>query len=270
MGKVIGVTLVKNEIDVWLSTLNHMLWHVDHVVVIDNMSDDGTLSVTQHIQNDMPGRITLLHDTEFGHYQSKKMTDAAQFAVDMAGGDIDWIVPFDADEIWYPAPPHQDVRLADHLRAIDPGVQIARAVLYDHVPTKFDNRRLPAIQRIEWRRAEPTPLPKVAFRPTGKFTIQDGNHGVTFHDIDDNEVAAVQIIEVDHFPYRSEAQFIAKARKGSAALEATDLPDYTGAHWRAYGRLTDDQLTEVFETYFSVKNPHDHGDLRWRPAPLKP
>lgn len=45
---------------------------------------------------------------------------------------------------------------------------------------------------------------------------------------------------------------IRKARNGAAAYAATDLPETTGAHWRQWGTLSDEQLREVFfEHYFS-------------------
>lgn len=144
------------------------------------------------------------------------------------------------------------------------------ATLYDHVPSRYDDRHLSAMRRIEYRRASPGALPKVAFRPHGKFTIEMGNHDVTFHDGNNMVGRTAGFLEVDHFPYRSAEQFTKKARQGYAAIMAADLPEFQGAHWRAYGKLSDEQLVEVFETWFSVKNPTAQGDLRWSPAPLKP
>jgi hypothetical protein len=66
-------------------------------------------------------------------------------------------------------------------------------------------------------------------------------------------------LEVRHYPYRSPEQMIRKARNGAAAYAATDLPETVGQHWRDYGRLTDEQIGEVFRRYFWSADPEADG-----------
>lgn len=264
--RVLGLSMVKNEVDVITDTLRHMLWHVDDLLVIDNDSTDGTLEIIQALQQEHPGRITLFHDDEVAYEQSRKMTEAAHFAI-TGKPSIGWIVPFDADEIWS-VRGHPDLAIADYLSSVDEDVWEQRATLYDHVPTRFDPKYAPPMRAIEWRRSFAGKLPKVAFRPVGKFTIEMGNHEVTYEE----EPPATQQygeLVVDHFPYRSAQQFIKKIRQGYTAITAADLPLDRGAHWRAYGEMDDDGLVAHYEKWFAVKNPHEHSDLRWSPAPLK-
>lgn len=44
-GGVCAVMLVKDESDIIETTIRHLLWHVDEVIVADNMSTDGTYDI---------------------------------------------------------------------------------------------------------------------------------------------------------------------------------------------------------------------------------
>ena len=116
-----------------------------------------------------------------------------------------------------------------------------------------------------WRQRTPGVLPKVAFRYEPGAVIEQGNHGVQLR-----EPRRFKGLEIRHFPYRTEAQFIRKARTGAAAYAATDLPEMFGAHWRAYGQILErygeEALGEVFRTHFHFLSPIDNGMIH-DPAP---
>jgi hypothetical protein len=112
---------------------------------------------------------------------------------------------------------------------------------------------------------EPCPLVKVAAVASPDLTIWDGNHGADFGRFHPKALDGRLVVR--HFPYRSPGQFIYKARMGAAALAATSLPESVGKHWRDYGRLTDDQLHEVFAVHFYADDPTARADLVYDPAP---
>jgi glycosyltransferase involved in cell wall biosynthesis len=246
---IVAVARVKDEADIIEATVTRMLAQVDAVVVEDNGSTDGTLDILRALP------ITVLEDDTVGYYQSRAMTRLAAFAALEMGADR--VVPFDADEVWITADGRRvaDV-LADH-----PGASIIPAVLYDHVATGVDPGGADATVRIGWRRRTPAPLPKVAVRPYPRVTIHQGNHGADFGQ------TVAGLLEVRHFPYRSAEQMTRKARNGAAAYAATDLPEDVGKHWRDYGRLTDEQIAEVFQTYFWSADPESDPTLIYDPAP---
>lgn len=236
-----AVSMMKDERDIVRTTIARMIGQVDRVIVADNGSMDGTREILDRFD------IDVIDDPEPGYYQSEKMTKLARLAMERGA---EWIIPFDADEIWIPAERHR--RIADVLADLPPEAMIAPAAVLDHVAVRGRN------ELSSWRRAEVLPLRKVACRAGEGLTIEQGNHGAKYEGIP-HPLHAPDLLEVRHFPYRSAAQMIRKARNGAAAYAATDLPEEVGAHWRGYGRLTDEQITEVFHEYFCSDDPKGDG-----------
>lgn len=251
---VVAIARVKDEADVVAATVAHMLTQVDHVIVEDNGSTDGTLQLLADLG------VEVLHDTTVGYYQSQAMTRLAMYAAQERAASI--VVPFDADEVWYS--PHGRIAdvLADH-----PSGSVFTAQLFDHVATADDPATGSPVQRIGWRRRTPAPLPKVAVRPCPRVTIHQGNHDA------DHGARVDGLLVVRHFPYRSVEQFISKVANGAAAYAATDLPEHVGQHWRDYGRLLQargpDAIAEVFHTWFWSRRPRGDSSLIFDPAPVQ-
>jgi hypothetical protein len=247
-GLIVAVARVKDEADIIEATVIRMLTQVDAVVVEDNGSTDGTLDILRALP------VTVLEDDTVGYYQSAAMSRLAAFAATEMHAA--WVIPFDADEVWYS--PHGRITdvLADH-----PEASIVTAELYDHVPTAQDPGEGDPVERIGWRRRDPAVLPKVAVRPYPRVTIHQGNHGADFGE------TVPSLLTIRHFPYRSAEQMIRKARNGAAAYAATDLPEHVGQHWRDYGRLSDDQITETFQRWFWSAAPESDPTLIYDPAP---
>ncbi len=256
MGAVLAVTMVRDELDILPYTLTNMLAQVDAVLVADNGSVDGTREWLAEAEREHAGRLLVVDDPEVGYYQSAKMTAlAVRASRDFLGLEPDpatWVVPFDADEWWYtPFAP----TIAELLRPIAEQWLVMPARLYDHVVTADDfAREMNPCRRIGFRRPDPAPLPKVACRLRADLSIDMGNHGATY--TGGATVHDSQLV-VHHYPYRTAEQVIRKVRNGAEAYAATgDTFDETvGAHWRQWGKFTDDQLVEAFTTWHTRTFP---------------
>ena len=88
----------------------------------------------------------------------------------------------------------------------------------------------------------------MVFRADARARLDQGNHGVH------RRGRRARGLEVRHFPYRSEAQFVRKVRQGSAALGVSDLPDESGKHWRGLGRHDDDALHGAWRSLLETHN----------------
>ena len=249
-----GLCLVRDAVDIIGPVVEHMLTQVDHVIVADNLSTDGTREVLDALP------ITVIDDPDPAYHQSTKTTALAMRAADLGAT---WVVPFDADELWY----SPFGRIGDVLTGLG-DYAVASAALYDHVPTALDPPDPNPLTRMGWRRRNPGSLPKVAVRPLPGLTIHMGNHGCDYGPLRGETVAGQLVVR--HFPYRSPDQFVDKALTGAAALAMTDLPADAGAHWRQYAALeaaNPGALAGVFREHFWSADPTADRSLIFDPAP---
>ena len=256
MARTVAVCMARDEEDVIASTVAHMLAEVDAVIVADNLSTDGTRKILDELAASSTGRLVVVDDPDPAYRQSEKMTALALRARLDLGAE--WVVPFDADEVWY----SPFGRIADVLADVAPQWLIAPAPLFDHVATGEDNPlELDPIRRLGWRRRYRNALPKVAARWREDLVIEQGNHGARYTG---RGTSFDELLVVRHFPYRSTGQLVRKVRNGAAAYAAAgdSLPEAFGAHWRQWGRILDERgeeaIAELFHTWY------------WRDTPRAP
>ncbi|HWM94481.1 MAG TPA: glycosyltransferase family 2 protein [Thermoanaerobaculia bacterium] len=264
-----AVTMMRDEVDIAAASLWHMVSQgVDGIVVADNLSADGTKEAIRSVQREATIPILLIEDLEEGYYQGQKMTRLAEIA---AGQGAEWIIPFDADELWR----GQSHLLADILGRAEG--RIFGIASFTYIETGYDLPGETPFERMVYRRPNPTTYPKVCYRYDSKLIIHQGNDGLcaldggllSFPTLDS------AVARIHHFPHRSPEQFIKKMRNGAAAMKAAaDLPASYCAHWRAYGRLLDlygeEALRIIYFSSFFCGEPWREGlvlDPAWRPGP---
>lgn len=232
--------MVRDEADIIEATCRHLLAEgVDRLIVADNGSTDATRDILEAIDG-----VEVVDDPEPAYYQARKMTALARRVSE------GWVVPFDADEIWY-AP---NSTLAEFLDGTDGDV--VTCIGWDHV-RRHDDKPGHPFETMQHRRREPQRFGKVAFRARPDAVIAQGNHSVT------HPGRRVDGLELRHFQYRSFDQFVRKVRHGKAAYDLTDLPQSEGAHWRAAGAKTDEELAGLW------RKMCNEGGLLWDPAPSR-
>jgi hypothetical protein len=270
-----GITMVRDEADVIAATIRHMAREVDFLFVADNRSVDGTSDLLEDLRREVRVPMLVGRDNVVGYQQSHKMSALARIAHEMVGAE--WIVPFDADEIWYCSP---SIPISDYLEAVPDDVDIVEARLFDHVCSGADDPDEPdPVKRIQWRRHQPAILPKVACRFRPGLVIEMGNHGARYEDRE--AVTWDRMLAIRHFPYRSVEQIVRKIRNGAEAYAATDLPEHFGAHWRQWGRILDshgeEAIADLFHTWHFRDDPtrgvdiegEIQGPLIFDPAPVR-
>ncbi len=251
-----AVMLVKDEADVIEPVVRHLLSQVDYAIVADNGSTDDTRAILERLIAE-GAHLQVVDDPEVGYRQSDKTTELARHA--LARG-FDWVIPCDADEVWY-APDGR--RVADFLDGLAPDVQIVRAALYNHLPTAADPDVPNPIERIGWRKREHGALPKVCARCRPDLRIDMGNHSAST----DGTAVAVDGLVIRHYSWRSVDQYVRKIRNGSAAYAASGLPETYGAHWRMWDGKPDEALRDHFGAWFYSTNPLADATLIFDPAP---
>lgn len=257
-----AVTMVKDEADVIVHNLEHLAGEgVDGIIVADNMSTDGTLDLLHEFKSggDIPFVIT--NDDDVAYYQSAKMTALANMAAQLYGAE--WIIPFDADEIWY-NPTGEPIRT--FFESVPLGVNVIECSLHNHICTGMDDElELDPFKRICFVDPEVNKFPKVAFRYTNGVVVKQGNHDVEMPNADKRTSGLI----ARHFPIRSLEHFERKARNGGRAYAATNMPLDEGDHWRRWGALVESDdlegLKRIYDAKFYRKEPKG---LVYDPAPL--
>lgn len=206
-------------------TITHLFAEgVDHVVAMDNASEDDTRSILAAFD-----RVTVLDDPDHRHLQGARTTELARVAWDMGAT---WVLPFDADELFYA----RGCTLAEWFAACDH--DIVGAQVFDHIATDDDDPTDPnPWTRIRHRRQCPQRLAKVAFQAGPDVVVAEGNHDVA--NAGDRRCGG---LFARHVQYRSFEQMTRKVRNGAEAMDAAGIHPLHGTHWRDAAKLSDADL----------------------------
>jgi hypothetical protein len=219
---IVAVSMFRDEADVAQHVVEHLLGEgVDKIVVADNRSTDGTREILESLP------VTVVDDSEVGYYQSAKITHLVHEHCTTG----DWVIPFDADELWT----GDTDTLAGALATATADVLIAP--VYDYIPQPSDDPdEADPFTRIRWRLDRPEQFPVMAFRYHPEAVVKQGAHDLVHPGVRSPG------LWVDHFQYRSWQQFCRKLRNGREAYASSNLPAWEGAHWRTWGALDDEAL----------------------------
>jgi glycosyltransferase involved in cell wall biosynthesis len=248
-----AIMMVKDEEDVIEPVLRHIAAQgVDGIIVADNRSTDLTRDLLTWLHDQLPCPLVLHDDEQIGYWQSRKMTALANEAHKLGA---EWVWPCDADEVWF----YGKERLADVIHRSDGDVIYAR--LWHHFATALDANAGAGspFTRMRYRSGTEAPIGKVILRWQSDMVIEAGNH-----DVEGAYAPSTrQDIQIRHFPYRSEQQFVRKAINGSRAYAETTLPPHVGQHWREYGQLYnqggEQALRDAWHAHFYYDLPSASG-----------
>ena len=210
-GPIWAVSMVKNEADIIVETLRNLRSQgVDHILVADNGSTDGTRALL------VAEGVHVVDDPIVDYWQAQKMSHLARTATRHGAA---WVVPFDADEIWK----GQGGRtLAATLRSTTRNV--AEAEWWQYVPIKDGDGGF--AERFPWRLKEPDAQSKQAFRANWLARLTTGNHTVYLP-----SPRVERNLRIAHFRSRSIEQMLRKARDGSEASRKAGIAAHKLPQW---------------------------------------
>jgi len=267
---VLGVLArVKNECDVIEAFVRHHAALVDRVIVVDNVSHDGTREILDALADEgLP--LSVLSDETIEYRQGEIMSYLAR--VGIRAFDLDRLFLLDADEFLHVASrgalegAFGPYRSDEHVRL--PWIT--------YVPEDDAAAgTAPATMRRR-RRTEPEQFHKVVLAPPFAqhpvASVSMGNHGLVEAGVP-VETPVVQAVRVAHFPVRSVAQMETKAALAWTSYVAMGYEGGgLGEHWRrlteAYANGTAAPLREQAFGYPHDARPVADDDLIEDPLPF--
>ncbi len=228
--RLVQTLVVRDEIDL---IDDHICYHrragVDHFLVTDNGSVDGTRERLQHYADLGWLDLTSRPAHEFAQY--RWVTQMARDAYQRLGAD--WVIHADADE-FFVSPEHD---LKQSLAAVDAAIQAVEVQRHDFVLTSYRPRgsvRDMVVRKTRSTDYQGRPLkPKVVHRGRPDIAVAQGNHDVNLPASARQPWSRLEIL---HYPVRSYRQFQSKVTHGGNGYGASRDPRLAahGGHKRRW------------------------------------
>ncbi len=248
--RVVGTMMVRDEVDIVAAMVEHHLAQgLDHLIVTDNASVDGTREILEEYA--AQGVIELHHDPVHRKQQHSVVTAMARRARTHFAAD--WVVNADADEFFVPV--DKRLTLRDALEEIPVGLFAFTAEVHNMVGPPAE--RGAGIGRLHWRdrrsvaelnrvgiHAQPTP--NALHRGDSEVVVAQGNHFVSLPSR--GQPAPELEIEVYHLPWRSWTQLERKVLNAGLGYAASpDLRPSENHHGMAdYRRYLQGRLRYAY------------------------
>jgi hypothetical protein len=263
--RLILTLLVRDEEDILEANLRYHLGRgVDHILVTDNRSVDGTPDILQRYER--MGRVSVRREEGDTYDQWRWVTRMAQSAFTQHGAD--WVIHADADEFWWP----QQGDLKAALQTVPAGFGALRVPRNNFLVTR--GQRGPCVGNMLLREGQSRSylgrplLPKVCHRGCADAVVQQGNHGLKAAEMSTRLPVydAHQPIEILHYQLRGWEHFRNKIVLGGAAYARnTELPENVGRGWRLlYDLHQQGKLREYYDQQLVSEEDRREGLLDGR------
>ncbi len=239
-----AVTMVRNESATLPAIIEHFRQQgISRILVVNHLSTDDTAESLIPFGD----FVQIAQYTHSAYEQRAVMTLASRFATECGAS---WIIPFDADEIWWPT--HGDTI-----------AELFESSTADKIPAPHYDFLPPSNPLAEFfphtfhlRRSQPNPMPKTAFRSHPKAIVLMGNHWVQRPGSNGDGLV------IAHYPYRTKEQLRKKVREGALAIDALGNSKGLGTHWQQWSAMSDEGFDHFWSSIQSSNDVMEDPELR--------
>lgn len=270
--KLVAVSIIKNEADILEAFVRHTHAWVDHHLIFDHDSTDGTREILGALAREgLP--LVLFTDDALGNLQQARSNELTRIAAREFGAD--WVLPLDADEFLV-APSRAALEVALGTPASGQPVTLP---LGNYYPTELDDAGVVnPVLRIQHRASLTTASRKVmissALAGDASVLAGKGSHALYRGDVALPDRAAPSGIHLAHYALRSPGQQV--LRVVTAELQKLGRGQaHAGLdlHYRLGFQLLAEHPDLFFQTLHSRAKdlvreaaPYLGGELRHTPA----
>jgi hypothetical protein len=234
-GPVAMLLLARDEVDIIGANIDfHLAMGIEHFVVTDNGSVDGTRDVLADFKRRLGKSIVIIDDAEPAHHQSVRVDRMIQIAKQEFRPR--WIIPSDADEFWYPASGRYDSE-------IDGRKNILNCYWHNFLPRP--NTRWQEFMDVGEMPGYHGKMCKTFCLARGLIGMYSGNHQSRSIP---HIASRSENIRIYHYPVRSYEQFERKVVQGHRATLKASFEQAAAWHWREYFQAWENgQLPQIYE-----------------------
>ena len=249
MMKIVAVMSMRNEADIIETWVRYYVKVVDHIIITDNLSVDGSGDILRKlIAEGLP--ISVEVDNRPTHLQGERMQKMMRHA--FFEFEADWVLLLDADEFLIP-PAGRTLRdIFSELKKD----RLLKVAWTTYIPTESDPDEPNVLKRvshrleIEVKRSHKVMVPAKIGKKT-KAVIRMGNHGMRMGRQKVKSQKAPSGMSLAHFPVRSKEQLSTNILVGWIASLAR--PDYTEGQTYHKKILFDDFFKNEGEAFGDLK-----------------
>lgn len=232
--RVVAISRILDEADIVEAFLRHTAAYVDHHVIMDNGSRDGTLEIVRAL-NDEGLNLTVFQNVSVSTNERQFNT----FMYHHAATELraDWVLCLDADEFIDDRAVEGGLAAAlERTMNQTPDLLCLQLRYFDYVPDADPAADEPVVPlRLRRRRKQANRFRKIFVRAAiPEAVVNNGNHTVTLHGTS-LPGQPLPGLNLAHYPRRSPYQMAAKGAKGWAKVQATGSSEVargTNRHYR--------------------------------------
>ena len=239
MGKVIGISMIRNESDIIEVFCRYNLNLIDELYLIDNDSSDNTVEIIEHlISEGLP--IYLSHSEERTHSQERFLTEKMQ-ELSQRHTDISYIIPLDADELIMNNSKEDFIADISRIELLTNGKGCGVMFWESHLPegivtNSIFYEQMSLVRNTSSLALEMRKLVIPASLDLDNYIISPGSH-VLFDESKKPVHSMLLRTRLGHFPVRTCEQIIRKVIMGELALKMKGVNELEGWHWKSLSNL---------------------------------